>query len=89
MSRYATKWESCTAAEYHSVSKDTLSVYSSYTNPDGEDGISSQPQILTTWGDDEKELLRSHGYRDKEDAKAGKWAWDYKYWKAIEWGEDE
>ena len=55
MSRLATEWEPITKEEYHAIYNDSLFVYSTYTNTDGDDGLSSQPQLYTTWGDDEKE----------------------------------
>ncbi|RTL03791.1 hypothetical protein EKK58_12075 [Candidatus Dependentiae bacterium] len=86
MSLYATKWEQISAEEYRSIYDKGLIVYSSYTNPDGDDGISCSPQMMTTWGDDERQLIKSYATRTREQAEdKTKWEWDYKYYKAIEW----
>lgn len=90
MSKQATRWSAITAEEYHAIYKNWLNVYSSYTNPDGEDGLTSTPQMLTTWGDDEKELIKSEAKREKTyPSEQFKVPWEYKYYKAIEWEEEE
>lgn len=90
MSKYATTWRQCTLEEYLKLlRKDDLSVYRGYTNPDGRDGISCTPQILTTWGDNDKELIKAHRIRTIEQAQDGaKWEWDDKYYIATEWDEE-
>lgn len=88
MSKCATKWEPCSKEEYHKIYNDKLGVYSSYTNPDGNDGLSSQPQLFTTWGDDEKELIKCIGTRDR-DYEPNTWNWDWKHWIAVEWEAEE
>lgn len=88
MSLYATKWEPISQEEYHTIYNDTLSVYSTYTNPYGDDGLSSQPQLFTTWGNDEKELIKCIGTREKP-IPPDTWDWDWKHWKAVEWEGEE
>lgn len=88
MSLYATKWEPVAQEEYHAIYNKDLSVYSSYTNPDGNDGLSYTPRILTTWGNKERELIKCIGTRER-DFKPGTWDWDWKYWKAVEWEDPE
>jgi deoxyadenosine/deoxycytidine kinase len=88
MSIYATKWKPITVEEYSAIWDESFHVYSGYTNLDGNDGLSSIPTLLTTWGDGEKELLKSVATRDR-DFEPDTWDWRYKYWKAIEWEIDE
>lgn len=83
MSVYATKWCPISAEEYRKIYDGALHVYASYTNPDGDDGLTYEPQILTTWGDDEKELIKSVARRPTKHDE-----WSYEHWKAVEW-EDE
>ena len=85
MSRYATKWKPISKEEYFEIYNGTLSVYSSYSNPDGNDGLTYTPQMLTTWGNDEKELIRHERTKENRDAND----WEYKYWKALEWEVEE
>lgn len=81
MKKYAIGWESISADEYFSMYRDELFVYSGYSNPGGNDGITVLPQLHTTVGDNEKELLkciaRKKNVLDKD--------YQYKYFKAIEW----
>lgn len=84
MGVYASKWEPITQGEYHAIYNNSLRVYSSYTNPDGNDGLSYQPQLFTTWGNEEKELIKYIGTRER-DYPPGTWDWDWKHWKAVEW----
>lgn len=81
MSSYATKWKPITKDEYFKIYSHFLVVYSSYTNTDGNDGLSYYPNMLTTWGDDSKELIKC--IASKENAEQEKW--DYKYYQATEW----
>lgn len=90
MSAYATRWNQISAEEYRSLYDKGLVVYSSYTNQDGDDGLSCVPQIMTTWGDDKRQLIKSYATRTKEQAEdKSKWEWDYQYYKAIEWEVEE
>lgn len=90
MSKYANKWQKITVEEYRSIYNDKLKPYSSYTNPDGNDGLSSQPQMLTTWGDDEKEIIKSIARREKTyPSEQHEVPWEYSYYKAIDWEEEE
>lgn len=90
MSKYATKWEPISRDEYYRLFKEydssdeRLTVYSSYTNPDGDDGISFCPQMLTSWGTKEKELLYIR--QDKDSREDIEWNWTCK--KAVEWEEE-
>ena len=80
MSKYATKWRKGTAEEYKNIYINGLQVYSTYTE---------DTEIITTWGDDDKELIKSYMTRTEEQAQdRTKWEWDYKYYIATEW-EDE
>lgn len=90
MARYATAWKACSKETYLTIYKSKkLALYSSYTNLDGDDGISCQPQLLTTWGDDQRELIKSHATRDKESVRdRSKFEFDYKYYIATEWGDE-
>lgn len=88
MSLYATKWVPCTAEEYHKIYNDRLHVYASYTNHDGSDGLSYQPQIYTSWGDDEKELIRCEASRER-DGNGGFTPWEYKHSIAIDWDDKD
>jgi len=89
--KYATKWEPITQEEFHEIYKRKLNVYSGYTNPDGDDGLSSQPQLYITWGNDEKELIKciATGERDRNKEDWPWTPWEYKHWKAIEWETEE
>lgn len=91
MSKYAERWTPCTKEEYFAIYNDKLSVYSSYTNPDGNDGITYTPQMSTTWGDEERELIRSEARREKEyEGEYNMNPWSYEYYKAVKWeGDDE
>lgn len=85
MSSYATKWTKITKEEYFEIYSHFLLVYSSYTNPDGDDGLSFSPQMLTTWGDKEKELIKSVATKESRQQEK----WDMEYFKAIEWEADD
>jgi hypothetical protein len=81
---YAEKWKEITAERYFEIYNnlgEQASVYSGYTNPDGDDGLSSTPQILTTWGDDKNELIKC--VRRKEDREDKEWK--ERFWEAVEW----
>lgn len=81
MSLYATMWEEISKEEYFSIYNDSLSVYASYTNLDGDDGLSTRPKILTSWGDEERELIkciRTKGNRHDPE-------WRDEFLRAVEW----
>lgn len=95
MSKYASKWEPISSKEYFDIynpRKEELSVYSSYSNPGGNDGMTETPQMHTTWGDNEKELIKSIGKKETWDGFEStllNFDYDWKYWKAVEWESDD
>lgn len=77
MSKYAIKWREGTAEEYKNIYINGLQVYSTYTE---------DTEMITTWGDDDKELIKSYMTRTEEQAQdRTKWEWNYKYYIATEW----
>jgi len=84
MGRYATRWKRIERDEYFKIYRHSLDVYSSFTSPDGCE-LSDRPAMKTTWGDGEKELIRSEASKKSRHDKD----WKYEYWKAIEWEENQ
>jgi hypothetical protein len=80
MSKYATRWEPIQREEYLATYNDSLKVYSGFTSPEGCE-LSYRPRIMTTWGDETKELIKCDRTKESRDETE----WTDKYWKAVEW----
>ncbi len=90
--KYATKWEAITREEYLSIFDCLLksgraSVHRTYTNPGKRGEPNSQAELLTTYADDKKDLIKSVGKVDRG-IQPNAWNWDYEYFKATEWEEE-